>query len=447
MQGFTAEPSFAKNSRVKPHSLGLKPSMLAQPRVLRLMAVSALLVPVPIVAYYIFRGFGFVEGTCEDLVTLLVMLPLGGPHVVATFSRTFFDPAFRRRERAWVIGSLLLWAGVFTTAVLSVGTSVRWLGHVPMSLLLTGFFFWASLHILQQNLFCLEQCAPDRDAAADRRFVWLERCVVLTSLYPMAFFRMAMVAGDGTAASNPHALETRLVESVAGSEVAASYAFRIGRAIPVLPEFMKGPHIWCAAALIFFAAVAWYAREAARRSQEGTLSSARIGFVAISAFVGFVVPFFPNLDSAFQGINAWHCFQYLVMVFALNREAQAAGQPQMGLVAALSKEGAHVRFYLAMVAATIGAMLVMFTVAYLLTMAAPGRFRLFGFDASELPIDPATGAPAYRPGAVLSAYYLLGFGGLLVHYLQDTFVILPRGMGGLASLLGSGSRHRNPAAA
>ncbi|MAE76003.1 MAG: hypothetical protein CMJ85_03920 [Planctomycetes bacterium] len=51
----------------------------------------------------------------------------------------------------------------------------------------------------------------------------------------------------------------------------------------------------------------------------------------------------------------------------------------------------------------------------LLVLVAPA---MFGVETSSIPIDPATGRPEYRPGGLLLAHDLFGFGFLLVHYLH-----------------------------
>src|SRR5262249_59499009 len=81
------------------------------------VAGGAWLVPVPIVAFYLLRALGCSVGTSEDLVTLLVMVPLGGPHVFATYTRTFLNPRFAREDRALFVLAFVVIAAVVGSAV------------------------------------------------------------------------------------------------------------------------------------------------------------------------------------------------------------------------------------------------------------------------------------------------------------------------------------------
>jgi hypothetical protein len=69
----------------------------------------------------------------------------------------------------------------------------------------------------------------------------------------------------------------------------------------------------------------------------------------------------------------------------------------------------------------------LFGAAWAIQSASAGHWRMFGVDASELGRDPKTGLLEYRPGSVLIAYYLMGFGFLLIHYLQDSWLFTKQG--------------------
>jgi len=108
-----------------------------------------------------------------------------------------------------------------------------------------------------------------------------------------------------------------------------------------------------------------------------------------------LTPLFPNLDVAFQGINSWHCIQYLALVWWANRIRAERGETEGGFVRSLSGRGwkGFARYYLVSVALTS-----LFVAAiYLIYWIFPK-------------IDP------------LLAYYALGKGLLLVHYYYDTFL-------------------------
>src|SRR3972149_9001110 len=77
----------------------------------------------------------------RNAVNLLVALLVGGPHMYSTFTRTALDVDFAKRDRGFLLSSLLIPAVVVLLAV------------VNLSLLLAAFFFWASIHVLHQIVF------------------------------------------------------------------------------------------------------------------------------------------------------------------------------------------------------------------------------------------------------------------------------------------------------
>jgi hypothetical protein len=46
----------------------------------------------------------------------------------------------------------------------------------------------------------------------------------------------------------------------------------------------------------------------------------------------FFTPAFPNLDTAFQGINAWHSFQYLALTWYANRVREQRSGRRIGFL-------------------------------------------------------------------------------------------------------------------
>jgi hypothetical protein len=394
----------------------------------RLIVWSAILVPYPIVSFYLCRNLGLSVGTSEDIVTLLVMLPLGGPHVAATMMRTIFSPEYRRGERGALIASWLLFAFVAGTAIASVFLGVRILGFVPMQLLLTGFFFWASFHILQQTAFCASSYAT-KNGKWDSMGRLLDLAVIFGSLYPLAFFRMAMIDGSSPEVprADPNSLATRVVLSLGASgEFADDYVFRIGRTVPIIPAIARLDMIWVGALVVYLGIVAAWGARAARQWRDGTLEWNRFQLVAFTGGLGFLVPLVPNLDSAFQGMNAWHCAQYLRLSWRLHADARARGAQQSRIARWFTASDSAARFYWACVAGTVAVVSIMLGLAAGISYAGAGRWPIFGASSAEL--AAAGVAPGvYSPGSLLIAYYLFGFGLLLMHYLQDSWLFLRRG--------------------
>lgn len=391
-------------------------------------AGGAWLVPIPILAFYLFRTCGAAVSAAEDLVTLLVMVPLGGPHVFATYTRTYFNPTFRRQE------PLLFWLGlgipvlVVGAAVSSAFFDVTLFGAPPIRYVLSFFFFWAGVHIVHQHSYVASGYDVERNAVGARRFArwgWIDYAVMLLAMYPVSFFRMSMIGADPTMrAANPDALATQIVVAISGSaEVADDYVFRIGRMAPLLPDFMMHASVWIATTMAFVIACVMFAWKSMAAHRDGVLLKHRFRLVLAMAVLGSTVPLLPNLDSAFQGLNAWHSFQYLGLAWLMNRRSYDRGEIRTGLFQRTMHDGSHWRFFRTALGATLGAIVVMLLAAWLISVASDGRFAMFGH---EQPVLDEDGKPLYRPGSVLLAYYLLGFSFLLVHYLHDGFFFCRR---------------------
>lgn len=384
----------------------------------------ALLVPIPILAFYLFRSMGASVAAAEDFVTLLVMVPLGGPHVFATYTRTFFNPEFKRKDRLLWLAGFAVFGLVVTAAVASAFFDARIAGSPPMRFVLSFFFFWAGLHIVQQHSYAANGIA-ERAARAGRpvdrsRWNLVDYAVLLFAMYPVSLFRMSMAdPTDLTMRSaDQGALSSQIVASLAGDPAFADeYVFRIGRVSPILPEFLRSSATWITVTVLFVISVVLYARKAARQRREGTLLEVRHQLIVWMAVLGFAVPLFPNLDSAFQGLNAWHSFQYLGLLWLMNQHSQRRGDVRGRLFGWCAGEGRQWHYYGAGIAATLGLITVMLGVAWAIQHFSNGQFAMFGHDVP--PTDPETGATLYRPGAVLMAYYLVAFGLLLVHYFHD----------------------------
>lgn len=404
-------------------------SVRASPDIDRLFFVGgAVLVPLPVVLFLVLRGSGLPTNVSEDLVTLAVMIPLGGPHVFATLVGTFGEPGFWRGDRRLAAASVALLVLVVATTIASAFHDLRLAGTPPMTFLLTAFFFWAGLHVAQQHCHVVSRLGPDTSGAWWRG-AWIDRAVVLLALYPVSLFRMSMAAHDasGNVVADPHAIATRLVRGLGGSEAFADdYVFRIGRATPILPEIVTHPAVWIGVTAAFLTSGLLFAIKSVHARRRGEQFGTRGRLVLTMAVCGSMVPLVPNLDCAFQGLNAWHCVQYLRLSTVEHRESVARGERRSPFLASLVRPGDALRAYCVAVASTLVLVLLIVTLAFALEAASGGRFVLSGHDVA--PIDASTGRALYRPGSLLLSYYLLGFGLLLVHYLLDT-VSFARGRG------------------
>jgi hypothetical protein len=384
------------------------------------VAGGAWLVPIPILAFYLLRSLGCTTATAEDLVTLLVMVPIGGPHVFATYTRTFLNPRFAREDRLLFALALVVIATVAGAAVASAFFDVVLAGSPPLRYVLTFFFFWAGVHIVQQNSYvaaCLAEKAPPR--APPRWWGGVDYAVMLLAMYPASLFRMSMVdTADATMRSaDPGALATQAMLGLGfAPQFVDDYVFRIGRVAPILPDWLRSPSVWIGVTVAFAASLVLFAIKTRRELATGTLIKSRFQLVLCMAVLGAAVPLFPNLDSAFQGLNAWHSFQYLGILWLMNKKSQARGEIKNRAFDLIMAPDHGRRFYGAALLATVTMLAIVFLAALAIQLGSGGEFVLFGHGAPRYGDD---GRELYRPGAVLLAYYMTVFGFLLTHYLHD----------------------------
>jgi len=297
----------------------------------------------------------------RNAVNLLVALLVGGPHMYSTFTRTALDRDFASRNRLFLLSSLLIPAIVVTMAV------------VNLSLLLTVFFFWASIHVLHQIIY-IADLYSQRQPGLRRLSRYADYALILTCLYPLAAWRIA--SGTFTIGT------TDISGFIAGF-------------VPLGPWM-----IWLATAAFGAALVVWVAKSIVEY-RRGELHGPKTLFLGLTALVSFFVPVLGNLDTAFQGMNVWHSLQYLALTWMINNLRYKRGElERSGFVGQLSGDGSARRYYGFNIALTIadGALaVVVFAVMYNLF----GTSFDFAFDR---------------------AYYIAVLSFLWVHYYHDHYL-------------------------
>jgi len=296
-------------------------------------------------------------GLTPEGVATVIMIAVGGPHVFVTFTRTNMDPKFVRKHRSL---SRIVYLIPFATAAFA-------LSYTP--LFLTLFFTWAAFHVLQQIAY-LSNCYSNRQRLTPtpvERF--FEYGVVFSCLFPFATVRMV----EGT--------------------------FMLDNTKLLVPEAVLGPGLIWLAFCTFGAFVVGWIVLSVKRHRRGELHFGKTALIAATAGATFFTPLFKNLDVAFQGINTWHCVQYLALIWWANRIRRERGETEMAFVRAISERGwaGFARYYGAAVGATV------------LLVAA-----IYGFHW------------AFPQVSILLAYYMLGKGLLLAHYYYDTFLFTQR---------------------
>lgn len=347
--------------------------------------LSVLVVPLP----YIFYLFGTnVLNQDADMVRNVingfVAIAVGGPHMMSTMLRTSFDKEFNRRYPMLIRSSAIIPIIVVSLAFLN------------LNLLLTIFFFWAMLHVLHQVTYIVElynhreQKFIRTNSAVSLPARLIDYAVVLTCLFPMAAYKIS----QGTFAVGTNDLTK------------------------VIPQAFQEPWLFIGAACVFFVAAAAYIFKTVREYQQGIINWPKTIFITLTVIVFFPLAAFENLDTAFQGANTWHSFQYLAITFYIIKIRQQYGNLEQTapLVSRFSK-GKDSRGLFALSAFMLVGSLVVFIIV---------RF-VAGYIAPPL-IDPANypNVADYQRMVDLwrfdVAYYTAILSFLWIHYYHDHFL-------------------------
>lgn len=315
------------------------------------LILSGVLVFLPYLSYGILQSAGASDATASLIVGLAVTLLVGGPHMYSTYLRTALEPRFRARY-----GFLTYLPMILIPVLVVIGALHAFL------LLLTAFFFWASVHVTHQAQWISEtyrRKATGRVSNFDRL---LDGAVILGALYTMAMYKF--VEGK----------------------------FALGSSTLLFPEVLKRREVAVAFTVGFAALFVFYALRTSAEIRRGEASVPRLLFMGFTVGLAFVIPLFDNLDVAFQGFNTWHSLQYLALTwFILSRNAErgAIGSSIAQKLAGTERTG---KFYAAMILATV----------------VSGGIYLVLWKGVGFPQD--------------KSYYVVVLSFLLIHYFYDHFL-------------------------
>jgi hypothetical protein len=276
------------------------------------LTLSGVLVFLPYLSYGLLARLGASQETASLIVGLAVTLLVGGPHMYSTYLRTALEPRFRR-QFGW-----LAYLPLVVIPVLVVLGSVY-----AFLLLLTGFFFWASIHVTHQAQYISETYRRKTGRPISPIDRLLDAAIILGALYTVAMYKF---------------VEGR---------------FALGSSTLLFPGVLR--HAWVAQAFTvgFAALFLFYVGRTLGEIHRGETSWPRLLFMAATVALAFIVPIFDNLDVAFQGFNTWHSLQYLALTwYILGRQADRGeiGSDFVRRLAGVSKTRS---FYVAMIAATL----------------------------------------------------------------------------------------------
>lgn len=257
------------------------------------MTLSVLLVPIPYAVYLIGLALmGDPKGVNQDteflvrnVVNVVIALFVGGPHMYATFMRTALDEQFVKRYPMLIRSSIVIPIVVVSLAFLN------------LNLLLTVFFFWASIHVLHQVTYVVELYNHRTRSAISLPSRLIDYALILTCLFPVAAYKIS------------------INDFVIGTNDLAS----------VIPDFFKASWLWWAATAVFVIALVAYGVKTFREIRGGYVHWPKTVFIVITVAVAFTMPMLKNLDTAFQGLNTWHSFQYLALTIYIVRLRQQTG--------------------------------------------------------------------------------------------------------------------------
>lgn len=308
-----------------------------------------------------------VDDLSRNIINGAVALLVGGPHMYATFQRTALDREYVSKHRRMIWSSLLIPVIVVTLAVLS------------LPLLLTVFFFWASIHVLHQIIYITELYNHRSSKTLTRFGRVADYAVVLTSLYPLAAVKISQ---------NNFAIGVNNI-----SETVAQVLGLVGLSL--------GPWmVWLAGGMFAIALVMWLVKTF-MEWRAGTLHGPKTLFIALTVLASFFVPALGNLDTAFQGMNLWHSLQYLALTWMLINLRQRRGElDHAPFVEQMAKDGAARRYYMFNIGLTVADVVLAVIIFFVMYRVFKTSFD-FAFDR---------------------AYYMAILSFLWIHYYHDHFL-------------------------
>lgn len=250
---------------------------------------------VPLVLLFVWQGVS------ADWINVGVTAVVGGPHLFATYTVTYMDPAFRK-SHAWV-----LWA-----AAIMVPAFVVFLTLTNFQVLLSVFIFAASFHVLHQNAYLTDIY---RARAARREAPWsrlIDYGLLMLCIYPIAAYKLV------------------------------NHSFMLGDVEILMPSFLITPTTYVLVWLGFaFFLAAWMVKTVAEAKQR-TLNVPKTILIGVTTLVAFFAPSAADgtrMELAFQAVNAWHSVQYLGMIWLIQKVRKERGLIDSRWIAAISGEG------------------------------------------------------------------------------------------------------------
>ncbi len=327
------------------------------------MTLSVFLVPLPYLFYLLGMGAGLQSDVARNAVNLLVAVLVGGPHMYATFTRTALDEKFVKRYPMLIRSSIIIPIVVVSLAFLN------------LTLLLTIFFFWASIHVLHQATYIVELYNHRKQSAVTLWARMVDYALILTCLFPIAALKISQ------------------------------HNFRVGTndLTAVIPDFFQQTWLFVAMSAVFGIALVAFLVKSYIEWRGGYIHWPKTIFILITVAVACTAPAFDNLDTAFQGLNTWHSFQYLALTFYILKLRQQSGELSSSapLISRFATGANSLRLYLFSASMLLGSIILGVVVYITVGIVDPTRESLARFD---------------------TAYYTAVLCFLWIHYYHDHFL-------------------------
>lgn len=329
--------------------------------------LSVFVVPLPYIFYLLGVRLGVNEDVARNVINGFVAVAVGGPHMMSTFLRTSLDGDFKKRYPMLVRSSIIIPIIVVSLAFLN------------LDLLLTIFFFWAMLHVLHQVTYVTELYNHKERKMTKRGPISLQSrlidlALIFTCLFPMAAYKISQ----------------------------GSFAIGTNDLTAVIPEVFQDAWFFQLATGVFVVALVAYVIKTVMEWRSGTINWPKTIFISLSVAVFFPLAAFSNLDTAFQGANMWHSFQYLPITFYIIKIRTQAGALNNAPLVQRFNQGDGYRGLYLLSALMLGGSLTVFVIVYALAgVIIPGIDGNRHFDI---------------------AYYTAILSFLWIHYYHDHFL-------------------------
>ncbi len=285
------------------------------------------------------------------VVNMAVTVAVGGPHMFSTYTRTAMEPRFVRRY-PWL----------FFGAITIIPATVITLGLAAFTYLLTLFFIVASIHVAEQFSYIAAAYARKAGYAVSLFSRLVDGGLILVSLHMPALYYLTRGR------------------------------FGIGDSKLIFPSYLQHDCFWYLAVFSWAALLVLFLARTANEVMNGTVVWPRLLLLGVAVPLALYVPTRANLDVSFQGMNAWHSFQYLALIWYLSRTQNQANEVSLHFVDRLTRKGSFPFFY---------------GFCFALTIASAALIFL---------LSGVVGVPYEK------AYYLVVLSFLLVHYAFDHII-------------------------